>query len=202
MNSWLLGVLVFVIIIFCFLLLDLNYFKLLGSNYSKSESFCAVIPSFIIFIQIIPSLYFLYIMTSLDTSSDLSVKVVGHQWYWHYEYMDITDQDFDSFIKPCEDFFSGDLRILDVDNSLFLPIHLNVRFCFTGADVIHRWSLPSSGIKVDCSPGLLNCLTVNFPLVGLFYGQCREICGSNHSFIPVVVELTPWTFFYSWLLVS
>jgi cytochrome c oxidase subunit 2 len=94
-------------------------------------------------------------------------------------------------MKAIDDFNLGDFRILDVDNRVILPTFINVRLCFRGADVIHSWTLPTAGVKVDCSPGLLNCVSVNFPLVGLYFGQCREICGSNHSFIPIAVEIVP-----------
>lgn len=96
-----------------------------------------------------------------------------------------------------EDLVVGDSRLLDVDKRLVLPCGLNIRLCFTRVDVIHSWALPGAGIKVDCVPGNLNTLVVNFPFVGIFYGQCRELCGANHSFMPIVVEVTTWEpFFY------
>lgn len=125
---------------------------------------------------------------------------MGNQWYWHYEFSDIPGLDFDSFIKTDVDSF--DLRLLSVDSRLVLPVDLSLRICVTSSDVLHSFRLPSSGIKVDAVPGLLNVVTGNFNILGLYYGQCSEICGSSHSFMPIVFEITNWDCWFFWIILN
>lgn len=136
----------------------------------------------------------------MDSYRDLSVKVVGHQWYWSYDYRDFEGLDFDSYIKPLDSLFLGDSRVLEVDNRCVLPIGLNLRFCITSSDVIHSWTLFNMSLKLDAIRGILSTVYFDFPLVGLYYGQCSEICGANHSFMPIVLELTLFNFFKFWCL--
>lgn len=201
-NSLLIGVVVFLVVIISYIFYSPYYFKLSGAQYSTAEVFCSLIPCIVILGQIIPSIYVLYHSSALDTSASLTVKITGHQWYWHYEYSDITGLEFDSFMKCLEDLKAGEYRLLEVDNRLVLPCNLNIRLCFTRADVIHRWSLPAAGIKVDCVPGILNVTVISFPFVGVYYGQCSEICGSNHTFMPICVEVTTWENFFVWVHVT
>ena len=136
-----------------------------------------------------PSLKLLYLIDETMEPS-ITVKAVGHQWYWSYEYSDYTDVDleFDSYMIPTSDLELGDNRLLEVDNSLVLPIQSHVRLMVTSADVIHSFAVPSLGIKVDAIPGRLNQSDLFMKRPGLFYGQCSEICGSNHSFMPIAIR--------------
>lgn len=123
----------------------------------------------------------------------ITIKVVGHQWYWSYEYSDYATQDgtsinFDSYMVPEEDLELGDLRLLEVDNRVLVPYNTHVRAIVTAADVIHSWAIPSLGIKIDGIPGRLNQTSFIATREGTFYGQCSEICGANHAFMPIVVE--------------
>lgn len=117
------------------------------------------------------------------------MKVTGHQWYWRYEYPGLgEDNSFDSYIIKERDCARGIFRLLETDNRVRLPSQTPLRFLVSRGDVLHSWALPSLGLKVDAVPGRLNQLNVEINVVGVFYGQCREICGANHSFIPIVLE--------------
>lgn len=120
----------------------------------------------------------------------ITVKAVGHQWYWTYEYSDydVDNLEFDSYMVATSDLNLGDNRLLEVDNCLVLPIQAHVRVLVTGADVIHSFAIPSLGVKMDAVPGRLNQSNIFLKRSGLFYGQCSEICGSNHSFMPIAVR--------------
>jgi cytochrome c oxidase subunit 2 len=110
--------------------------------------------------------------------------------------------EFDRFNKPTSSLLVGDSRMLDVDSRLVLPNQILIRFCVTSSDVIHSWTLNGAGVKIDAVPGLLNTATRSFPIIGTYYGQCSEICGANHSFIPIVVEITNWENFFYWLSIK
>lgn len=149
----------------------------------------------LIFIAI-PSLKILYLIEEIINPS-ITIKTIGHQWYWRYEYSDRKKIEFESYIKQKEDL--KEFRLLDVDNRTPIPFSTQVRIIITSSDVIHSWTIPSIGVKIDAVPGRLNQIsfTVNKP--GLFYGQCSEICGTNHRFIPIVLERIDIKSFIKWL---
>ncbi len=154
------------------------------------ETVWTVVPMVILLFMAFPSLYLLYLIEDISSPS-LTVKVVGHQWYWEYQYSNSWfNYSFDSYIVH-ESTDSPLFYALDVDNRLVLPTLANILFLVTSADVLHSWTVPALGIKVDACPGRLNYLTSISSLSGVYYGQCREICGSNHSFMPIVVEFVP-----------
>ena len=131
----------------------------------------------------------------------LTVKVIGHQWYWSYEYSDVEGEaiEFDSYMVLTSNLELGDLRLLEVDNRVFLPVNIHVRVIVSGADVIHSFAVPSLGIKVDAIPGRLNQAPVLINRRGVFNGQCSEIYGSDHSFMPIVKEGVSQEKFLSWI---
>lgn len=129
----------------------------------------------------------------------MTVKVIGHQWYWNYEYCDIEGLEFDSYIKPLDELDFGEPRLLEVDNRCVLPIDTNIRFAVSSADVIHSWAVPQFGIKIDALRGVLSCMNMSFPFVGVWYGQCSEICGAQHRFMPICVETTTPSLFVHWV---
>lgn len=144
-----------------------------------------------------PSLYLLY-LTEDNTNSSIVVKVVGHQWYWEYQYDGSnSSKTFDSYIS--NSYSPGVFRNLDVDNRLCLPTYVSRLLLVGSADVLHSWTVPILGVKVDAIPGRLNYLTLTPSQSGVFYGQCSELCGSNHSFIPIVVEAATPSGFISFL---
>lgn len=146
----------------------------------------------------VPSLIVLYRSERLILP-DLTIKVTGHQWYWSYDYSDLESVEFDSYLKPCNDLLSGEPRLLETDNHLVLPVHSSVRYLVSSADVLHRWAIPPFSLKADANPGRINILFLNsLDVCGLFYGQCSEICGANHSFIPISLEVVPFVNFSLW----
>ena len=148
------------------------------------------LPCLVLVAIALPSLRLLYIIDDVG-SPNLTVKTVGHQWYWSYEYSDIFDSEIDAYIKP------SPYRLQDCDHRLLLPARSPIRVLVTAADVLHSWAVPMIGIKADAVPGRLNQLSFYRDRVGVFFGQCREICGSNHRFIPIVTEVVPTECFIS-----
>nr|QNV11873.1 cytochrome c oxidase subunit II [Mellinus arvensis] len=160
------------------------------------EVIWTLIPVFILIYLIIPSLNILY-LTEEAEGFHFTVKVVGHQWYWSYEYMDLLTLEFDSYMLK-----EGKLsmfRLLDVDNRMVVPRECFLRVLITSADVIHSWAVPSLGVKVDAVPGRLNQIMLMTIRPGLYFGQCSEICGANHSFMPIVVESTNLDLYLFWV---
>ena len=152
------------------------------------ETVWTIIPGFILLFLALPSLRILYL---LDRSSDPSIiiKTIGHQWYWSYDYADFINISFDSYITPTDDLLPGDIRLLETDNRLVLPIHLETSIIITAADVLHSWTIPNMGVKADAIPGRLNQISIIPSHPGVHYGQCSEICGANHSFMPITIEV-------------
>lgn len=154
------------------------------------ETVWTVIPMLILLFIAFPSLYLLYLIEDVSNPS-LMVKVVGHQWYWEYQYSNSWfNYSFDSYMVY-EKSDSPLYHALDVDNRLVLPTNANILFLITSADVLHSWAIPTLGIKADAVPGRLNYLSTMTPYSGVYYGQCSEICGSNHRFMPIVLEFVP-----------
>jgi len=156
------------------------------------ELIWTVTPALILIVVAFPSFRLLYLMDEV-ISPTLTIKVIGHQWYWSYEYSDfLTDSgesiDFDSYMIPDSDLELGQFRLLDVDNKLVIPVDSNIRLIVTGSDVLHSFAVPSLGLKLDCVPGRLNQVSFIAERPGTFYGQCSEICGVWHGFMPIVVE--------------
>lgn len=152
----------------------------------------------------VPSFALLYSMDEILDPA-VTLKVVGHQWYWSYEYSDYTSSEgesinFDSYMIPEEDLnFAGQLRLLEVDNRIILPINTHIRVIVTAADVLHCWAIPSFAMKIDACPGRLNQTSLFIKRAGVFYGQCSEICGVNHGFMPIVVEGVELEDYISWI---
>lgn len=160
------------------------------------EMIWTILPAvFLVFIAF-PSLRLLYLIEESE-SFDITIKLLGRQWYWSYEYSDFESKIFDSYISRDNERV---MRILDVDNCLLVPCNSNIRVIVSGADVIHSWTIPSLGVKADAIPGRLNQLSLNFKRVGIFYGECSEICGANHSFIPIkIIVISRNEFLNRWI---
>ena len=161
------------------------------------EIMWTIIPALILFALAFPSIRLLYAIDEMP-SPRLTVKVVGHQWYWTYEYGDFDNISFDSYMVPTNRLERGDLRLLEVDNRIVLPVETHIRLVITGADVIHSWAVPSLGIKLDAIPGRLNQVGVYIQRPGVYRGMCSELCGVNHAYIPIVVEAISLDDFLSW----
>lgn len=163
------------------------------------EVIWTVLPAIVLLFIALPSLRLLYLIDEI-CRPQITIKVVGHQWYWSYEYSDFKGVDFDSYIVPAVDLQDNAFRILEVDNRVAIPYLTQTRILVTAADVIHSWTIPTLGVKADAVPGRLNQLRFIRNRPGVFYGQCSEICGANHRFIPIVLELISLKQFTSWLL--
>jgi len=159
---------------------------------SLLEIIWTILPALVLLLIAIPSFTLLY---SLDELIDptLTLKIIGHQWYWSYEYGNTLDNynytaGFDSYMLSLDDLTFGSFRLLEVDNRVVLPVNTHIRLLVTSADVLHSWAVPSFGIKVDACPGRLAEASLFLKREGIYYGQCSEICGVNHGFMPIVVE--------------
>lgn len=156
-----------------------------------------IFPVFLLFIIGFPSLQVLYIIDD-PFNIRLRIKVVGHQWFWSYEFSDFSGVEYESYIIGLDrDKLIS--RLLDVDNSVVLPIGVDIRVLIGAYDVIHAWTVPALGLKCDCVPGRLNQIVFNINRVGIFFGQCSEVCGANHRFIPIKVESVPTNVFVKWI---
>nr|YP_009107071.1 cytochrome c oxidase subunit II [Oxytate striatipes]AIT96919.1 cytochrome c oxidase subunit II [Oxytate striatipes] len=175
----------------------LTKFYDLGMFHGQSlESIWTVIPAVFLLFIAFPSLRLLYLMEESE-DFDMTLKVLGHQWYWSYEYSDLGLSFFDSYMLSNKECI---FRLLNVDNCLVIPFMTNVRMIVSSMDVIHSWTIPSLGVKVDAIPGRLNQLFMSFNRMGLFFGQCSEICGANHSFMPILMMVIPrLEFLVNWI---
>lgn len=162
------------------------------------EIIWTILPAIVLIFIALPSLRLLYLLDEIYEPS-ITLKTIGHQWYWSYEYSDFLNIEFDSYIIPANELEISGFRLLDVDNRIILPINNQIRILVSAADVLHSWTVPALGIKVDATPGRLNQTNFFINRPGLFYGQCSEICGANHSFIPIVIERIPSKHFIKWI---
>nr|AYN50363.1 cytochrome c oxidase subunit 2 [Litostylus pudens] len=163
------------------------------------EMIWTILPAVTLIVIALPSLRLLYIMDEINNPM-ISVKAIGHQWYWSYEYSDYKNVEFDSYMIPVNEMQPFNFRLLDVDNRMVLPFLTQIRLIVTSADVIHSWTVPALGVKIDGTPGRLNQTSFNINRSSLFYGQCSEICGANHSFMPIVIESISPLHFLKWIV--
>jgi len=208
-------------IAFYLILISVAVFWVLFSimyNYSKNQNAIAhkylthgtlleliwtITPALVLIAIAFPSFRLLYLMDEV-ISPTLTIKVVGHQWYWSYEYSDLLTEsgqsiDFDSYMIPESDLELGQFRLLDVDNRIIVPVDCHIRLIITGADVLHSFAIPSLGLKLDAVPGRLNQVSFLAERTGTFYGQCSEICGVWHGFMPIVLDSVSSTDFLIWI---
>nr|YP_009351081.1 cytochrome c oxidase subunit II [Longustitermes manni]AQP28493.1 cytochrome c oxidase subunit 2 [Longustitermes manni] len=162
------------------------------------ETVWTIAPAVILVFIAMPSLRLLYLMDEIHNPV-LTLKTVGHQWYWSYEYSDFTKLEFDSYMVQQEDMQTDTFRLLDTDNRVVLPMNSPIRMIVTAADVLHSWTVPSLGVKSDATPGRLNQVSFSINRPGILYGQCSEICGANHSFMPITIESVSTNQFINWV---
>jgi cytochrome c oxidase subunit 2 len=168
------------------------------SHNTVIELLWTVVPVLILVIIAIPSFKLMYYMDRTQ-KADMTIKVTGHQWYWSYEYPDYKDVGFDSNIIPEDQIKAGQKRLLDVDNPLIVPVGANVRVLIAGSDVMHSWFVPSFGVQMYAVVGRLNETWFNVEKEGTYYGQCNQICGINHAFMPIVVQAVSKDNFAKWI---
>ena len=194
-HDYIMYLLIIIIVFVTYVFMVIMFMEKVDKYTSDShvlETVWTVVPIIILLFMAFPSLYLLYLMEDAS-SSRVSVKVVGHQWYWEYEYINSWfKHSFNSYIV--RDFSENGMvgfHSLDVDNRLVLPTNTQLLFLVSSADVLHSWTVPSLGFKVDAIPGRLNNIQTLSIFSGVYFGQCREICGSNHRYMPIVLEFIP-----------
>jgi cytochrome c oxidase subunit 2 len=189
---------------------ELSPFRKVTHN-ETLEFWWTVIPSVIIFFVALPALILIYAIETPLAAPVLTMKAVGHQWYWSYEYTDKLDQAvfyqyadksvlLDSYMVAESDLTLGQRRLLQVDKAAVLPIETQIRVIVTAADVLHSWAVPALGLKMDAIPGRLNQFYLYIPLQGVYYGQCSELCGANHGFMPICLYAVKPEVFVEWYL--
>nr|AAD15715.1 cytochrome oxidase subunit II [Losaria neptunus] len=194
-------ILIMITILVSYLMLNLftyNYINRFLLEGQMIELIWTIIPTITLIFIALPSLRLLYLLDELNNPL-ITLKSIGHQWYWSYEYSDFNNIEFDSYMINYEKENMSNFRLLDVDNRIILPMNNQIRILITATDVIHSWTIPSLGIKIDANPGRLNQgnLFINRP--GIFFGQCSEICGANHSFMPIVIGSINLKNFINWI---
>jgi len=181
---------------------DLFRTRLLA-HHTRLEIVWTFIPSLILVIMAIPSFALLYSMDEVFLPQ-ITFKAIGHQWFWSYEFSDyfssLGDVSFDSNMLFEPELNTGEYRLLLVDNPIVLPVDTNIRVLITSMDVLHSWAVPSLGIKVDACPGRLNQASLFIKRQGVFYGQCSELCGVNHGFMPIMVKAVSKDLYNSWII--
>ncbi len=159
-----------------------------------------VVPVIILVIIAIPSFRLLY-FTDRDPENEIemTIKAIGHQWYWSYEYPDHGNFTFDAYMVADEDLEGDQLRLLTTDNAVVLPVDTNIRILVTASTVLHNFAMPSMGLKMDGVPGRINETWVRITREGTFYGQCSELCGTGHAFMPIMIQAVSKDAFAQWV---
>nr|YP_009019994.1 cytochrome c oxidase subunit II [Adelphocoris fasciaticollis]AHK09959.1 cytochrome c oxidase subunit II [Adelphocoris fasciaticollis] len=184
-----------------YMMMTMMYNKLINRYLLEGqmiELLWTMMPAITLLFIALPSLKILYIMDEMNKPM-MTIKAIGHQWYWSYEYSDMSNIEMQSYMKPTNELNMNEFRLLEVDNRVILPMKSTIRMLVTSSDVIHSWTIPSMGIKIDGTPGRLNQGNMNMNRPGLMFGQCSEICGANHSFMPIVIESVSMNQFLNWL---
>lgn len=205
-SFYLIIILVFISWLISSIIYQFSY-KAFGYKYDNHgtliELIWTITPALILIAIAFPSFKLLYLMDEVIAPA-ITLKAIGRQWYWNYEYSDYSNDNnegisFDSYMIKTEDLEPGQLRLLEVDQRVIVPINTHIRIIATAGDVIHSWAVPSLGIKMDCIPGRLNQTSMLIQREGVYYGQCSELCGIWHGFMPIVVEAVSLEKYLSWL---
>nr|BAB46962.1 cytochrome oxidase II [Nipponoluciola owadai] len=198
-HTMMILVMITLIVLYIMLSVMINkYINRLLLEEQMIELIWTIAPSITLIFIALPSLQLLYLLDEINLPL-VSVKSMGHQWYWSYELSDFKKAEFDSYMIPSNEQKLYSFRLLEVDNRLVLPVNTQIRMMVSSSDVIHSWTIPSSSVKIDATPGRLNQTTFFMDRIGVFFGQCSEICGTNHSFMPIVVESILPKYFIGWV---
>lgn len=162
------------------------------------EVIWTVIPIILLVVIAIPSFRILK-LAERTPAADMTVKVIGSQWFWTYEYPDHGNITFDSYMIQEANLKPGQIRLLEVDNRIIVPQGATIKFLITAADVIHSFAVPALGLKTDAVPGRTNEAWTKIDKLGVYYGQCSEICGVNHGFMPIAIEVVTKEKFEEWV---
>jgi cytochrome c oxidase subunit 2 len=167
------------------------------THHTLLEIAWTAVPVLILVVIAIPSFKLLY-YEDVIPEAELTIKAIGHQWYWSYEYPDNGDFTFDAYLVADADLEPGQLRLLTTDNRIVLPVDTNVHVLVTATDVLHAWAVPAFGVKIDAVPGRINEIWFRIEEPGIYYGQCSELCGDYHGFMPIMVEAVSKDEFEAW----
>nr|AII02536.1 cytochrome c oxidase subunit II [Dysstroma truncata] len=194
-------ILVMITILVGYLMINLLFNKYINRFLLEGqmiELIWTILPAITLIFIALPSLRLLYLLDELNNPL-ITLKSIGHQWYWSYEYSDFHNIEFDSYMIPSNELNNNNFRLLDVDNRIIIPMNNQIRIMVTATDVIHSWTVPSLGVKIDANPGRLNQTNFYINRPGIYFGQCSEICGANHSFMPIVIESISMKNFINWI---
>lgn len=169
-----------------------------NSHNTLIEIVWTVVPALILLTMFVPSMRLLYFLDKAH-QADMTIKVTGHQWYWSYQYPDHQDLTFDSYMTAESDLKPGQPRLLTVDNQLVVPAGKTIRVLVTSGDVLHSWLVPPFGVQIYAVPGRINETWFKAEVPGTFYGQCNQICGVNHGFMPIAIRAVPEQEFTAWV---
>jgi cytochrome c oxidase subunit 2 len=167
------------------------------THHTLLEIAWTALPVLILVVIAIPSFKLLYFMDRVQ-EPEMTIKAVGHQWYWSYEYPDDGEFTFDAYLVADEDLQEGQPRLLATDNAVVLPVETDIRVLITATDVLHSWAVPAFGVKTDAVPGRVNETWVRIDEPGMYYGQCSELCGDFHGFMPIMVRAVSKEEFEAW----
>uniref|UniRef100_A0A1Z2RPD0 Cytochrome c oxidase subunit 2 n=7 Tax=Aphis TaxID=80764 RepID=A0A1Z2RPD0_9HEMI len=173
-----------------------NFINIKISENQMIEFIWTTTPPIILIFIAMPSLHLLYLMDEIKCPI-LTIKIFGHQWFWSYEYSDFSNIEFESYMM--NELNKENFRLIEVDNKTILPFKFNVRLLISSDDVIHSWTIPSLAIKIDAIPGRMNQINLFMNRPGIYFGQCSEICGINHSFMPIQIESINLNKFIYWI---
>nr|YP_010175191.1 cytochrome c oxidase subunit II [Olidiana tongmaiensis]QSJ61396.1 cytochrome c oxidase subunit II [Olidiana tongmaiensis] len=162
------------------------------------EFIWTITPALMLVMIALPSLRTLYLIEESNKPM-LTIKALGHQWYWSYEYSDLNNIEMESYMKTNSDLLENEMRLLETDYQMIMPFNTPIRILTSSTDVIHSWTIQSMGIKIDASPGRINQANLFISKPGIYYGQCSEICGANHSFMPIMTEVINMKSFMKWI---
>nr|YP_004123095.1 cytochrome c oxidase subunit II [Hypsibius dujardini]CBY83888.1 cytochrome C oxidase subunit 2 [Hypsibius dujardini] len=188
-------ILIMFLVIYVFFKFSMSKFTFTKQKENHNlEVLWTFLPGMVLILIAFPSLRLLYLSEETN-SQPITLKTMGHQWYWSYEYSDFKNIEFDSFMESENYKF----RLLDTDTHTVIPSKTPTQIFISSTDVLHAWTIPSLGVKADSTPGRLNIVNMFSLKPGKYYGQCSEICGTNHSFMPIVLDVRPFNFFKSWI---
>jgi len=163
------------------------------------EVLWTLIPIVILVIIAVPSFRVLYYNDRTE-NPEMTLKIVGYQWYWNYEYPDHGNISFDSYMVADEDISEGQVRLLSTDTQVVLPVDTDIQLLISAGDVLHSWTIPAFGVKMDAIPGRWNEAWVNISKPGVYYGQCSELCGKDHAYMPIEIKAVSKEDYKAWAL--
>jgi cytochrome c oxidase subunit 2 len=204
MLLWIISV-ISLLVLLLLIYVMVRYNRRANPNPSKTshntliEIIWTVVPIIILIVIMIPSLKLLFYGDRIE-EPDMSIKAIGYQWYWGYEYVDEGDLAFEAVMLEEDELKPGQPRLLATDNAIVLPVDTNIRILVTAEDVLHAWAMPSLGVKMDAVPGRLNETWMRIEKEGVYYGQCSELCGTRHGFMPIMVKAVSKEEYAKWLV--